>query len=67
MRESVSEKVQLKAAGGIRDLEMALKVRQIGCTRFGPLGRKQLWRNATDKKVQKQNAVKVNRLLTNDY
>jgi len=35
MRQSVSEKVQLKAAGGIRDLEMALKVRQIGCTRFG--------------------------------
>ena len=35
MRQSVSEKVQLKAAGGIRDLEMALKVRQAGCTRFG--------------------------------
>ena len=35
MRESVSEKVQLKAAGGIRDLEMALKVKEIGCTRFG--------------------------------
>lgn len=35
MRQSVSEKVQVKAAGGIRDLEMAIKVRQIGCTRFG--------------------------------
>jgi len=35
MRESVSEKVQVKAAGGVRDLEMALKVRQIGCSRFG--------------------------------
>jgi deoxyribose-phosphate aldolase len=35
MRDNVSEKVQVKAAGGIRDLEMALKVRQIGCTRFG--------------------------------
>lgn len=35
MRENVSEKVQIKAAGGIRDLEMALKVRQVGCTRFG--------------------------------
>ncbi|MHC4678814.1 MAG: deoxyribose-phosphate aldolase [Planctomycetota bacterium] len=35
MREQVSEKVQVKAAGGVRDLEMALKVRQIGCTRFG--------------------------------
>ena len=35
MRRSVSEKVQIKAAGGVRDLDMALKVREIGCTRFG--------------------------------
>ncbi len=35
MRENVSEKVQVKAAGGVCDLEMALKVREIGCTRFG--------------------------------
>jgi len=35
MRENVSERIQVKAAGGVRDLEMALKVRQIGCTRFG--------------------------------
>jgi len=35
MRESVSEKVQVKAAGGVRSLETALKVRKIGCTRFG--------------------------------
>ncbi len=35
MRDNVSGKVQVKAAGGVRDLEMALKVRQIGCTRFG--------------------------------
>ncbi|MHC4242995.1 MAG: deoxyribose-phosphate aldolase [Planctomycetota bacterium] len=35
MRASVSEKVQVKAAGGVRDLDMALKVREIGCTRFG--------------------------------
>jgi deoxyribose-phosphate aldolase len=35
MRDNVSEKVQVKAAGGIRDLAMALKVRKIGCTRFG--------------------------------
>lgn len=35
MRKSVSDKVQVKAAGGIRDLDMALKVRDIGCTRFG--------------------------------
>jgi len=35
MRENVSEKVQVKAAGGVRDLEMAVKVREVGCTRFG--------------------------------
>lgn len=35
MRECVSEKVQVKAAGGVRDLEAALMVRKIGCTRFG--------------------------------
>ncbi|MFH1719935.1 MAG: deoxyribose-phosphate aldolase [Planctomycetota bacterium] len=35
MRENVSDKVQVKAAGGVRDLAMALKVRQVGCTRFG--------------------------------
>ena len=35
MRDNVSQKVQVKAAGGVRDLEMALKVREIGCTRFG--------------------------------
>lgn len=35
MRENVSEKVQVKAAGGVRDLDMALKVKEVGCTRFG--------------------------------
>ncbi len=35
MRRSVSDKVQIKAAGGVRDLDMALKVRAAGCTRFG--------------------------------
>lgn len=35
MREYVSEKVQVKAAGGVRDLDTALKVREVGCTRFG--------------------------------
>jgi deoxyribose-phosphate aldolase len=35
MRAAVSEKVQVKAAGGVRDLDAALKVREIGCTRFG--------------------------------
>jgi len=35
MRRSVSAKVQIKAAGGVRDLDMALKVRDVGATRFG--------------------------------
>jgi len=35
MRRSVSPKVQIKAAGGVRDLDMALKVREAGATRFG--------------------------------
>ena len=35
MRKSVSSKVQVKAAGGVRDLDMALKVRAAGATRFG--------------------------------
>jgi deoxyribose-phosphate aldolase len=35
MRRTVSGKVQIKAAGGVRDLDMALKVREAGATRFG--------------------------------
>ena len=35
MRASVSEKVNIKAAGGVRSLDAALKVRAVGCTRFG--------------------------------
>ena len=35
MRAAVSPKVQVKAAGGVRDLDMALKVRELGCSRFG--------------------------------
>ncbi len=35
MRKTVSSKVQVKAAGGVRDLDMALKVRELGCSRFG--------------------------------
>jgi deoxyribose-phosphate aldolase len=35
MRKSVSQRVQVKAAGGIRELDTALLVREIGGTRFG--------------------------------
>lgn len=35
MRKSVSQKVQVKAAGGVRDLDMAIRVRETGTSRFG--------------------------------
>jgi deoxyribose-phosphate aldolase len=35
MRKSVSPKVQVKAAGGVRDLDMAIRVREVGTSRFG--------------------------------
>lgn len=35
MRATVSERVQVKAAGGVRTLAGALAVRALGCTRFG--------------------------------
>jgi deoxyribose-phosphate aldolase len=35
MRKTVSERVQVKAAHGVRDYEMAVKVRSAGATRFG--------------------------------
>jgi deoxyribose-phosphate aldolase len=35
MRETVSEKVQVKAAGGVRTLDAILQVIDVGCTRVG--------------------------------
>jgi len=35
MRSSCSEKVQVKAAGGVRDLDGLIKVRDLGGTRCG--------------------------------
>jgi deoxyribose-phosphate aldolase len=35
MRKHAPQHVQVKAAGGVRDLDMALAVRAIGVTRFG--------------------------------
>jgi len=35
MRNACSQKVRVKAAGGVRTLEMALKVREAGASRFG--------------------------------
>jgi deoxyribose-phosphate aldolase len=35
MRASVSPKVQVKAAGGVRDLDALMRTRELGCTRCG--------------------------------
>jgi deoxyribose-phosphate aldolase len=35
MKESVSDKVQVKAAGGVRDLDGLIRVRELGATRCG--------------------------------
>jgi len=35
MRKTVSPHVQVKAAGGVRDLDAALRVKEVGATRFG--------------------------------
>lgn len=35
MRASVSDKIRVKAAGGVRTLDAALKVRAVGASRFG--------------------------------
>jgi deoxyribose-phosphate aldolase len=35
MRESVSERVQVKAAGGVRDLDGLIRVRELGASRCG--------------------------------
>ena len=35
MRASCSSKVQVKAAGGVRDLDGLIRVRQLGATRSG--------------------------------
>ncbi len=56
MRENVSEKVQVKADGGVRELEMALKVREIGCTRFGATRTEtimeQCYKKTEDRRIQ---------------
>jgi deoxyribose-phosphate aldolase len=42
MRDSVSDKVQVKAAQGVRRLKDALEVIEIGATRFGVSGTQKL-------------------------
>ena len=53
MRDNVSENVQVKAAGGVRDLETALKVREIGCTRFGATRTQTIMEQCYEKSGQK--------------
>ncbi len=40
MRKHCNAAIQIKASGGIRDLETILKMREIGCTRIGLSGTK---------------------------
>ena len=35
MRKYCDPKIQIKAAGGVRTLERAIEIRELGCTRFG--------------------------------
>ena len=35
MRQHSAPEVQIKAAGGVRNLDQLLKVRELGCTRIG--------------------------------
>ena len=46
MRASVSARVQVKAAGGVRDLDMLLKVRELGVTRCGARSTKEILEEA---------------------
>ncbi len=48
MRAAVSDKVQVKAAGGVRTLESALKVRAVGGTRFGCTATEKVLKDATE-------------------
>ena len=53
MRKAVSEKVQVKAAGGVRSLEMALKVKEVGATRFGATRTADIMETCYKKKQEK--------------
>ena len=35
MRKYSDPKIQIKAAGGVRTLERAIAIKELGCTRFG--------------------------------
>ncbi len=50
MRQSVSDHVQIKAAGGIRSLDMAIKVKEAGCSRFGATATVKILEECNEKK-----------------
>lgn len=57
MRKSVSDKVQIKAAGGVRTLDALLDVIEVGCTRSGATATKKIMddfkeRQRTGKKAE---------------
>ncbi len=53
MRKTVSDKVQVKAAGGVRTLDKALEVREIGCTRFGATATEAIMEECYKRKTKK--------------
>ena len=42
MRKHSPAHVQVKAAGGVRDLDRLLRVRELGCTRVGATATKEI-------------------------
>lgn len=46
MRKHSPASVQVKAAGGVRDLDRAIQVRELGCTRFGCTKTKEILEDA---------------------
>jgi deoxyribose-phosphate aldolase len=50
MRKTVSDRVQVKAAHGVRAFEMAVKVRNVGATRFGATQTKKIMEACYEKK-----------------
>jgi len=57
MRETCSEKVSVKAAGGVRTIDAALSVRAVGATRFGATASKQIVEDARAR--EKEGTLKI--------
>ena len=57
MRATCSEKVRVKAAGGVRSLDSALSVRAVGAVRFGATATKQIVEDA--RRREKEGTLKI--------